>query len=248
MRPAGIRERPASGAGEARSRRKAAKPDEARKRSLAESVYLGIKQNIFDFQLLPGDRFTENEVAARLKVSRTPVREALYRLQREGYLQVQFRSGWSVRELDFRQFDDLYDLRIALETACVKALCDRAGRPDLEALKSVWLVAPEKRLRDGERVCVLDEDFHGTLVAATGNLEMARCHQEVTDRIRLLRRLDFTEPERIAATYDEHAQILRAVARRNADRAIRLLRKHIETSKAEVRKISLHKLFSARRR
>ena len=81
MRPAGVRKRPASGTGEPLSRRNAARPDEPRKRSLAESVYLGIKQNIFDFQLLPGDRFTENEVAARLKVSRTPVREALYRLE-----------------------------------------------------------------------------------------------------------------------------------------------------------------------
>ena len=234
--------------GEKTRRRKAAPPDAARKPSLAESVYQGLKQNIFDFRLLPGDRFTENEIAARLKVSRTPVREALYRLEREGYLQVQFRSGWSVRDLDFRQFDDLYDLRIALETACVKTLCERADRPDMEALKSVWLVAPQKRLRDGDRVCVLDEDFHGTLVAATGNLEMARCHREVTDRIRLLRRLDFTEPDRITATYEEHARILRAVLRRNAERAIQLLRKHIEISKAEVRKISLHKLFSARRR
>ena len=73
--------------------RKPAVPAEVRKASLADSVYLGIKQNIFDFQLLPGDRFTENEIATRLKVSRTPVREALYRLEREGYLQVQFRSG-----------------------------------------------------------------------------------------------------------------------------------------------------------
>ena len=248
MRTTGVRKGPAPGPGKTLARRESATLDEPRKTSLAESVYLGIKQNIFDFRLLPGDRFTENEVAARLEVSRTPVREALYRLEREGYLQVQFRSGWSVRELDFRQFDDLYDLRIALETACVKALCDRADRPDLEALKSVWLVEPQKRLRDGERVCVLDEDFHGTLVAATGNLEMARCHREVTERIRLLRRLDFTDPGRIAATYDEHAQILRAVLRRNTDRANQLLRKHIETSKAEVRKISLHKLFSARRR
>jgi DNA-binding GntR family transcriptional regulator len=97
-------------------------------------------------------------------------------------------------------------------------------------------------------VCALDEAFHATLVAATGNREIARCHQEVTERIRLLRRLDFTEPARIAATYDEHARILRAVLRRDADRAIELLRDHIETSKAQVRKISLHKLLSARRR
>lgn len=229
-------------------RRKPSAPDEARKPSLAESVYLGIKQNIFDFRLLPGDRFTENEIATRLHVSRTPVREALYRLEREGYLQVQFRSGWNVRELDFRQFDDLYDLRIALETASVRTLCDRIEEPSLNELKSIWLVAPKQRLRDGEQVCSLDEAFHATLVAATGNREMARCHQEVTERIRLLRRLDFTEEGRITATYQEHAQILRAILQRRADRAIDLLRNHIETSKTEVKKISLHKLFSARRR
>jgi DNA-binding GntR family transcriptional regulator len=230
------------------TRRKTANAAAARKPSLAASVYLGIKREIFDFRLLPGDRFTESEIAGRLHVSRTPVREALYRLEREGYLQVQFRSGWSVRELDFRQFDDLYDLRIALESAAVQTLCERDEPPDLEALKSVWLVASNRRQRDGEQVCALDEAFHSTLVAATGNREMMRCHQEVTDRIRLLRRLDFTEPARIVATYEEHAQILRAVLRGNAQRAVALLRKHIETSKAEVRKISLHKLYSARRR
>jgi DNA-binding GntR family transcriptional regulator len=229
-------------------RRKTAAAAEARKPSLADSVYLGIKQNIFDFRLLPGDRFTENEIATRLHVSRTPVREAFYRLEREGYLQVHFRSGWSVRELDFRQFDDLYDLRIALETACVRTLCDRPERPSLDELKSIWLVAPKHRLQVGEQVCALDEAFHGTLVAATDNREMARCHQEVTERIRLLRRLDFTEEGRITATYQEHAQILRAILQRRADRAIDLLRNHIETSKTEVKKISLHKLYSARPR
>ena len=230
----------------ARKRKNVAADDE-RKPSLAESVYLGVKREIFDFRLLPGDRFTENEVAGRLNVSRTPAREALYRLEREGYLQVHFRSGWSVRELDFRQFDDLYDLRIALETAAVKQLCGQAERADLDQLKSVWLGPPDTRLDDGERVCALDEAFHCALVVATGNREMARCHQEVTERIHLLRRLDFTEAGRIAATYQEHAQILRAVLRRDAARAIGLLRGHIETSKIEVRKISLHKLLSARR-
>lgn len=238
---------PAKKAGAA-PRRKPVAADATRKPSLAASVYQGIKREIFDFRLLPGDRFTESEIAARLHVSRTPVREALYRLEREGYLQVQFRSGWSVRELDFRQFDELYDLRIALETACVQNLCSRDEQPDLGELKSAWLVEPGRRQRDGERVCALDEGFHGALVAATGNREMMRCHQEVTERIRLLRRLDFTEPERISATYEEHAQILRAILRGNAERAVALLRKHIETSKAEVRKISLHKLYSARRR
>ena len=150
----------------------------------------------------------------------------------------------------FRQFDALYDLRIILEVAAVRELCDRdrTERAPLEHLKTTWLVSVEERLADRDEVARLDEDFHSSLVAAAGNPEVLRCHRDVTERIRILRRLDFTEPERIAATYQEHSQILRAVLRRRADQAIMLLCAHIETSKAEVRKISLHQLYTARRR
>jgi len=218
----------------------------ARRPSLADSVYRQLKDGIFEFRLLPGDRFSEGEVAAWLDVSRTPVREALLRLEREGWLQVHYRSGWSVRELDFTQFDELYDLRIILESAAVKVLCEQALQPSLDALKVVWLIPAEERVADGAAVCALDEAFHASLVEAAGNREVARCHREVTERIRILRRLDFTEPGRIAATYQEHAQILREILRRRADQATLLLRVHVETSKKEVRKISLHKLFAAR--
>ena len=64
--------------------------------ALAEDIYLRIKAEIFDFRLLPGDRFTETELSNRYSVSRTPVRDALYRLKREGYTEVAFRSSWSV--------------------------------------------------------------------------------------------------------------------------------------------------------
>jgi len=85
-------------------------------------------------------------------------------------------------------------------------------------------------------------------VEATGNRELARLHHEVTERIRIVRRLDFTQKPRIEATYQEHARILRAVLQRKADQAQLLLRSHIETSKAEVRKITLHMLYEARER
>ena len=103
-----------------------------------------------------------------------------------------------------------------------------------------------ERLADPKAVSALDEAFHSALVEAAGNPEVARCHREVTERIRIVRRLDFTQQHRIDKTYDEHAQILRAVIRRRADEANRLLRSHIEASKAEVRKITLHRLFTAR--
>jgi DNA-binding GntR family transcriptional regulator len=218
----------------------------APERSLAETAYGKIKASIFDFELLPGDRFTESEMAERLAMSRTPVRDALYRLEREGYLHVQLRVGWSVRPYDFVQFENLYDLRLILEQASVARLCDLDERPGLDDLKERWLVPVAERKSAMREVAALDEAFHTTLVEAAGNPEVARCHREVTERIRVIRRLDFTQAYRIDKTYEEHGQILRAVIRRRADEANRLLRSHIEASKVEVRKITLHRLYSSR--
>ena len=226
--------------------RAAARVDAVPERSLAETAYGKLKAEIFDFALLPGDRFTETEIAQRLAMSRTPVREALYRLEREGYLTVHLRVGWSVRPFDFKQFEDFYDLRLILELASIARLCDMQEREGLDALKATWLVPAGERLDDALKVAALDEAFHSTLVAAAGNPEVARCHREVTERIRIFRRLDFTQAHRIDKTYDEHAQILRAVIRRRAEEAARLLRSHVEASKAEVRKITLHRLYTAR--
>jgi DNA-binding GntR family transcriptional regulator len=214
--------------------------------NLSLRVYQRLKTELFDFHLMPGDRFTESEVAARMQVSRTPVREALYRLEREGYLDVMFRSGWRVKPFDFGQFENLYDVRVILETAAVRKLCEMPERPPLEELKEFWLVPANERLTDGRGVGQYDEQFHETLVAATGNVEMARIHHDITERIRIIRRLDFTQADRIDATSQEHAKILRAVLQRKSDQAQLLLKTHIEGSKAEVRKITLHMLHTAR--
>jgi DNA-binding GntR family transcriptional regulator len=216
--------------------------------NLAALVYERVKQDIFDFRLLPGDRFTESEISERVQASRTPVREALYRLERDGYLEVMFRAGWRVKPFDFRQFEDLYDLRIVLESTAVRRLCEADERPQLEALRRIWTVPADDRESGMREVARLDESFHATLVAAAGNQEMSRVHAEVTERIRIVRRLDFTKAPRIDATYQEHAKILRAIAQRRADQAVMLLRTHVEASKAEVRKITLHMLHEARER
>lgn len=215
---------------------------------LAEQAYTHLKNDIFDFRLLPGDRFTEQEVAERLKVSRTPVREALYRLEREGYVQVHFRSGWSVLPFDFDRFEQLYDLRIVLEQAAIHRICHAEQAADLEQLKATWLVPPAERVSDSVRIAELDEAFHQGLLFAAGNHEMTRVHRDITEKIRIIRRLDFTKAPRIAATYDEHAKILRLLIERKATQASLLISSHIEASKAEVRKITLHMLHSARQK
>lgn len=213
--------------------------------SLAINVYDCIKAEIFDFWLLPGDRFTENEVAARVGVSRTPVREALYRLEREGYIEVSARNGWSVKPFDFTAFENLYDVRVILELAASRKLC-AMDTTALAALRDTWCVPAEERKRDPATLCEMDEAFHNTLVTATGNSEMARIHRDVSERIRIIRRLDFTQADRIGHTYDEHARILQAVTERKVDKAAMLLTSHIEASKAVVRQITLHRLHTAR--
>ncbi len=213
----------------------------------ADHAYGRIKADIFEFRLLPGDRFSEPEIALRLGVSRTPVREALLRLAREGYVTVASRSGWQVRPLDFKVFDDLYDVRVIIETAAVRKLCEMTPQPTLDTLRATWLAPRSQWLTDSATVAALDETFHATLVEATGNAELARLHRDVSERIRIMRRLDFLKLERVKVTYQEHAQILRHVLRRQADSASLLLRSHVTASKSEVRKITLHMLYEARR-
>ena len=217
--------------------------------SRADDVYAQLKRDVAEFKLVSGDRFTENELCERLGVSRTPVRQALFRLQQEGYVEVMFRSGWRVLPFDFDQFEQLYDLRMVLETTAVQRLCadgERVNRELLDQLSAIWLVPLAELSTDTVQVAQWDEAFHCSLVAAAGNAEMARVHRDVTDRIRIIRRLDFTKQARIDATYDEHAKILKAVQRKRGDQAAMLLRAHIQTSQAEVRKITLHQVHLAR--
>ncbi|MGC6656505.1 MULTISPECIES: GntR family transcriptional regulator [Pantoea] len=221
--------------------------NKARPEALAERVYQTLKNDIFEFRLMPGDRFSESEIAERMAVSRTPVRQALFWLEREGYVDVWFRSGWQVKTFDFAYFEELYDLRTVLECEAVKRLCELppaqcAAR--LRELYQFWCEAA--RLDDGKKVSQHDEAFHMTLVAAAGNSEIARIHAELTEKIRIIRRLDFTREDRIAATYREHAQILQAIFLQQTGKAQQMLSEHIAASKAEVRKITIHMLQQAR--
>lgn len=221
---------------------------------LSEDAYQWIKKAIDNFSLIPGDRFTETQLCEYLQISRTPIRQALFRLQQEGLVEVLFRNGWRVLPFDFRQYDALYDFRILIETDATQRLCEGRSAASsvesiqlLESLSSVWLVPTNKRLQDGQRVSQLDEDFHCMIVQAAGNPAIARAHQDITEKIRVIRRLDFSRKPRIDTTHEEHAKILRAILNRRGDQARMLLKAHIEASQLEVRKITLHQLESSRR-
>ena len=215
--------------------------------SLAASAYTQLKKALDNFHFVPGDRFSENEVSALLGMSRTPIREALVRLQREGYISVMPKLGWLVNSIDFHVFEQLYDVRSVLECAAIDLLGAAPDlAPRLAPLCALWCVDRGERLAACAEVSQMDEAFHMALVQASGNLEMARIHCDLTERIRVVRRLEFTRNYRIDAAYDEHAQILRTLLTRDTLQTKALLQKHIAVSRDEVKKITLHTLQAAR--
>ena len=216
------------------------------KSSLAESVHARIRDDIYDFRMMPGDRHSESELAARYGVSRTPLRLALHMLAREGFLvKGDGHAAWQVRPFDLDYFQDLYDLRVNLELIAIRRICQSDPFPDFSAQRDFWMVAEDKRNLDGHAVASADEALHASFVAGSGNAEMMRVHRDITERIRIIRRLDFIEPARIASAYDEHAKLLRALFARKQERAEMLLKAHIDASRAEIRHLTLHRLSEA---
>jgi DNA-binding GntR family transcriptional regulator len=217
---------------------------------LAEIVYQELREDIFAFRLLPGDRFAENDIAERLQVSRTPVREALMRLQSEGLVRGYFRNGWEIVPIDFSRFAALYELREMIELHAIGRLCEApsgdAASVVVRQLGLVWRAAPKKRLRDGPAVAAIDEDFHVALVDAAGNPETSAVYRQVTERVRIMRRLDFAYADCIDETYDQHVAILDAVARGDRSGAAATLARHIQESHSVVRQLTIDRLEKVR--
>lgn len=214
--------------------------------SLAQTVYTRMKDEIFEFRMAPGQRYAEQELARRFGVSRTPLRFALHVLASEGYLvRIDGHAGWQVKPLDLAYYEDLYDFRVQIELIAVRRLCAMDPAPDLGDLCAFWRVPRRQRVIDGPTVARMDEKLHNTLVSLAGNREMLRTHTELTERIRIIRRLDFIEPARIRAAYNEHEKILDALLKRRVGEAEMLIKAHIASSRAEIRHITLHRLALA---
>lgn len=221
-------------------------PDEAVRSTLAQQTHARIKEEIFEFRMAPGERYSEQELANRLGVSRTPLRFALHVLAREGYLvRLDGHACWQVKPFELSYYDDLYDFRTQLELIAVRRLCTLDPAPDLSELCAFWLAPKRQRVRDGVTVAREDEKFHSALVALAGNAEMQRTHASLTERIRIIRRLDFISAERIDAAFEEHAGILRALLARRAEEAAKLIQGHIGASRVEISRITLQRLAQA---
>ncbi len=218
----------------------------AAKIPLVQDVYERLKEDIFEFRMPAGHRYAEQALAQELGVSRTPLRMALHMLAREGYLnRLEGHSCWQVKPLDLDYYDELYDFRTDIECLAIQRLCRAADISALDHLTPYWQTPAPAQPRDFRGVAHEDEAFHRVIVSLAGNREMLRTFDALTEHIRIIRRLDFINPARIAATFEEHGKILTLLLARKADQAELLMRAHIGTSRAEIKHITLHRVSLA---
>lgn len=196
---------------------------------LADRIYNQLKDELY-VQLKPGDRLTESAVAERLDASRTPTREALQRLVQEGHLNAHLRNGYTVRSIDQSTLNDLYAVRVLLETEAVRLYCAGSSDSSLSPLMADWEVAHSEQISDPNELGRLNESYHFGIVALSGNRELIRLHGDIFQRIQLIQRLDFSREERVDATYDEHLAVLQSMVRGESEKASDILRQHIVQS------------------
>jgi DNA-binding GntR family transcriptional regulator len=179
-------------------------------------------------------RLGEERLAAELDVSRTPVREALLRLEAEGLVERARDGGYQPVVPDVVAIRHLYEVRIALEVDAIHrparfGLHHDAGA--LEELRDDWRsIAGDTAPEPSPEFVLIDEAFHIALAEASGNRVLADVLRQVNERIRLVRMHDFLTAERIEQTVQEHLAIAEALLADDTDAGERAFRAHVGRS------------------
>lgn len=196
--------------------------------SSVERVYARLRSMAISYEFKPGERLNEVELARRLGVSRTPLREALNRLATEGLLRFSPGKGFACRDLDVKEIFSLYELRKAIELAAVRLALVRARDDDIDDLLAFLdSTGPDAGSRTTDELVELDEWYHERLVMMSGNEEMLRALRNVNARIQFVRWIDMNGAHR-PKTQSEHREVLLALKRRDEAGSVATLEKHID--------------------
>lgn len=199
---------------------------------LADRVYNQLRDNIGSHQIRPGERLQEVSLAAQLGVSRTPVREALARLESEGMIVVEGR-GFVVPELTDADIAEIYELRFLLEPAAVRsAVAEVAGTGDLASMSSAIddAVAAEKN-DDFRAFLEANSRFHNAWRALVPNRRMSKLLDQYVGHVRFLRVLTLGDAAARKAALTGMKNIHAAFKKRDADAAATAMHKHLEAAR-----------------
>jgi DNA-binding GntR family transcriptional regulator len=197
-----------------------------RTRSRADFVYESLRDAISDGRIARGERVREEEIGRQLGVSRTPVREALQRLQQRGLLVMGAGRGLVVAELGQHQVLQLYAMREILEGSAARFAAQHATEPDIAILHRL-----QQELRDAKQdpvlLVALNRRFHQAIYEATHNQYLMQTLDILHDSFALLHSTTFREPNRRQESDEEHRLIVEAIEQRDPQRAENAAREHI---------------------
>lgn len=193
----------------------------------SDEIYSTVKEMVSKYRFRPGERINEIDLARTLRVSRTPLREALNRLLADGLVRREPNRGFISPVLDAKQTLSLYEYRLFLEVTGATLACERADADDLRRLADLLQrLEQDPDEAPAERLVDLDEAFHLALAEASHNPEFPRALSALNARIHFIRWLDMREGKR-KVTDEEHRQILAAVADRDQGRVRSWMTRHI---------------------
>lgn len=207
-------------------------------RPLGEIVYETLREAIIKQILKPGERLMEQELAEEMGVSRTPVREALRKLELEGYVVMIPRKGAYVAGLSIKDINNVFEIRGALETLAAGLAASRATQEEIEEMeRNLVMEAALFETSDLPKTIEVDTRFHELIYRASKNNRLQNMLKDLRDQVQRFRTTTLAVPGRMKFALDEHRRIVEAIAAGNVQEAKLAIREHIENAESALLKV-----------
>lgn len=197
--------------------------------SQGETAYRRLLQAIRDGLFQPGDRLREADVAQRLSLSRTPVREALRKLEADGIIEHRARIGAVIRKLERTEVVELYEMRLVLERTAAEMAAKHASDAEIDELEEVNIKI-EAAVDDPATAAALNQDFHRCIYLATRNRFLLEAARALNNALMLLGPTTLADADRIKTVCQQHKNIIDAIRAGDVEAAGATAEAHLQTS------------------
>ncbi|QEX16651.1 GntR family transcriptional regulator [Hypericibacter terrae] len=214
-----------------------------RGRTLKEAVYGSLKAMILIGELQPGSRLTESALAERLKVSRTPLREALNRLERDGLVTNRPRHGYFVAAFDLKTFEESFGIREVLDGYAAQQAAERATAEDKVRLRAILARGhalarrPERPMEQMVEQLQLGLELHHVIAEVSGSGQLKDALSRILDRCHHFVWMELLWLDQWSAAHEEHVEIVDAICSGDGVRAGDLARRHVRGSGNNIRRL-----------
>ena len=197
-----------------------------------EDIYRSIRMDIISQKLKPGQSISEDELAKKYNVSRTPIREILRRLEQEDLIKIIPNKGMIVYELTNRDIEEVLEIRLILETAAAKAAAENITEEKIKKLDKIEELM-EKAVKDDDSVLSFeaDERLHDFILVTAGNIRVRKILYTLMGQILRIRFISGHKPGRIITTVEEHKEIIEAIKKRDHIDAEEKMKIHLMNTK-----------------